>query len=95
MSIEIRRTLTLVQTTYEEGGKAVPVPTKLVSAMAIVKNPWFGRGWVENLRPEIQEHGPVLGKLLWRLSKTLGLVAGGLRISGQKFKSMGRCWASS
>ena len=42
MSIEIRRTLTLVQTTYEEGGKAVPVPTKLVSAMAIVKNPWFG-----------------------------------------------------
>jgi hypothetical protein len=54
MSIEIRRTLTLVQTTFEEGGKAVPVPTKLVSALAIVKNPWFGRGWVENLRPEIQ-----------------------------------------
>jgi len=56
MSIEIRRTLILVQTTYEEGGKAVPVPTKLVSAIAIVKNPWFGRGWVENLRPEIQEN---------------------------------------
>jgi hypothetical protein len=44
MSIVIRRTLTLVQTTFEEGGKAVQVPTKLVSAIAIVKNPWFGRG---------------------------------------------------
>ena len=43
MSIEIRRTLTWVQTTYEEGGKSVPVPTKLVSAIAIIKNPWFGR----------------------------------------------------
>ena len=64
MSIVIRRTLTCVQTTFEEGGKAVQVPTKLVSAIAIVKNPWFGRGWVENLRSEIQEHGPVLGKLL-------------------------------
>ena len=29
MSIEIRRTLTWAQTTYEEGGKAVPVPTKI------------------------------------------------------------------
>jgi hypothetical protein len=39
MSIEIRRTLTLVQTTYEEGGKAVPVPTKLVSAHGDCQKP--------------------------------------------------------
>ena len=57
MSIEIRRTLTLVQTTYEEGGKAVPVSTKLVSVIAIVKNPWFGRGWVENLRQKFKSTG--------------------------------------
>jgi len=81
MSIEIRRTLTLVQTTYEEGGKAVPVPTKLVSALAIVKNPWFCRGWVENLRPEIQEHGPVLGKLLTDLL---------LEICGDKIEGCGK-----
>ena len=81
MSIEIRRTLTLVQTTYEEGSKAVPVPTKLVSAIAIVKNPWFGRGWVENLRPEIQEHGPVLGKVLTDLL---------LEICGDKIEGCGK-----
>ena len=32
--------------------------------MIIIKNPWFGRGHVENLRPEIQEYGPVIGKIL-------------------------------
>lgn len=64
MTVEIRRTLTTVQHTFVEGGKAVDKPTLLVAAMAIIKNPWFGRGYVENLRPEIREHGPVLGKML-------------------------------
>jgi hypothetical protein len=64
MAPEIRRTILNVQTTYIEGWKEVPVPTKLVTAMAIIKNPWIGQGHVENLRPEIQSHGPVLGKLL-------------------------------
>jgi hypothetical protein len=64
MTAEIRRTLMHVQTTFQEGGKTVDVPTKLVAAIAIIKNPWFGRGYVENLRPEIRSVGPVLGKLL-------------------------------
>jgi len=64
MPTEIRRTILNIQTTLEEGGKTVETPTKLVSAIAIIKNPWFGRGYVENLKPEIHESGPVLGKLL-------------------------------
>ena len=64
MAVTIRRTLLHVQTTHEEGGKTVDDPTLLVAALAIVRNPWFGRGWVEDLRPEIREHGPVLGKTL-------------------------------
>ena len=32
--------------------------------MAIIKNPWFGRGHVENLRPEIRDIGPEIGELL-------------------------------
>ncbi len=60
----VRRTLTQVQTTYEEGGRAVATPTLLVAAIAIIKNPWFGRGYVENLRPQIHEIAPGLGKLL-------------------------------
>lgn len=64
MAVEIRRTLVTVQTTYLEGWKEVAEPTKMVAAMAIIKNPWFGRGHVEDMSPEIREHGPVLGKLL-------------------------------
>lgn len=64
MPVEIRRTLSLTQTTFEEGGRIVETPTKLVSALAIIRNPWFGQGFVENLRPAILEHGPVIGKLL-------------------------------
>ncbi|SHK79986.1 Amino acid synthesis [Roseovarius marisflavi] len=64
MPVEIRRTLTLVQTTFKEGFKEVAEPTRLVSALAIIRNPWFGRGHVEDLGPEIREAGPVLGQLL-------------------------------
>jgi hypothetical protein len=64
MTVEIRRTLMNVQTTFEEGGKEVDEPTKLFAALAIIKNPWFGRGFVEDLRPEIRETGPVIGELL-------------------------------
>lgn len=64
MPAEIRRTIINVQTTYEEGGKPLSVPTKLVAALAIIKNPWFGQGFVEDLGPEIRAVGPVIGKLL-------------------------------
>jgi len=64
MPVEIRRTLTLVQTTRKEGWKEVHPPTRLVAALAIIRNPWFGLGHVEDLGPEIRSHGPELGGML-------------------------------
>ena len=64
MPAQIRRTLLHHQVTYEEGGKPVETPTELVAAMVIIRNPWFGRGFVEDLRPEIRDLGPELGQLL-------------------------------
>ncbi len=64
MPIEIRRTLTWSQTTLVEGWKQVAKPTRLIAALAIIRNPWFGRGHVEDLGPEIREHCPELGRLL-------------------------------
>lgn len=64
MSIEIRKTLLQVETTFIEGGRAAPVPLKFFSAFAVVKNPWAGRGFVEDLKPEIHAAAPVLGELL-------------------------------
>jgi len=63
-AVEIRRTLMVEQTTFREGWKDVAEPTKLYAALVIVKNPWFGRGHVEDMSPEIRPRGPVLGKLL-------------------------------
>ena len=78
MPVEIRRTILHRQMTYREGWKDVAEPTLMVAAMAIIRNPWFGRGHVEDMSPEIREHGPVLGKLLTDmiLKETGGTVEG-------------------
>ncbi len=81
MPVEIRRTLSQVQTTYKEGWKEVAEPTLLVAALAIVRNPWHGKGHVEDLRPEIREHGPVLGKLLTEMI---------LDVTGDKLEGYGK-----
>ena len=64
MTFEIRKTLLQVETTLIEGGKSAPVPLKLYSALAVVTNPWAGKGFVDDLKPEIHEAAPVLGELL-------------------------------
>lgn len=64
MSVEIRKTLLQVETTLVEGGKAAARPLVLYTALAVVKNPWAGRGFVEDLGPEIRRVAPVLGETL-------------------------------
>jgi hypothetical protein len=60
----IRKTYLNVETTLIEGGKAAPRPLVMITAAAVVKNPWAGMGFVEDLRPAIHEVAPVLGSLL-------------------------------
>ncbi|MBA3911949.1 MAG: peptide synthetase [Rhodobacter sp.] len=64
MPAQVRKTFTLIETTLIEGGRAVPQPLKLITAVAVLKNPWAGRGFVEDLKPEIHDVAPELGKLL-------------------------------
>lgn len=63
----IRKTLLQVETTLTEGGRAAPAPLKLIAAIAVLKNPWAGQGFVEDLKPGIHEAAPVLGELLTRM----------------------------
>jgi hypothetical protein len=63
----IRKTLLHVETTLIEGGKAAPAPLKLIAAMAVIKNPWSGKDFVEDLRPEIHDQAPELGELLTKM----------------------------
>jgi Amino acid synthesis len=64
MSAIIHKTLLHVETTLIEGGRVAATPLKLIAAAAVVKNPWAGRGFVENLKPEIHDVAPELGALL-------------------------------
>lgn len=80
MPFEIRKTLLQVERTYVEGGREAKQPLTLYAALAIVSNPWAGTGFVEDLRPEIGEAAPVLGKLLTAM--LIDAVGSGAAIEG-------------
>lgn len=53
MTTGIRKFCTFLEETIVEGGREAPRPVNVVVVAAIVRSPWAGRGFVENLRPEI------------------------------------------
>lgn len=61
---EIRKIVRYDETALIEGGKAAPTPLRMFAAAAVLTNPWAGRGFVEDLSPEIYAIGPILGKIL-------------------------------
>lgn len=67
MTLEVRKTLLTSETTFVEGGRRADVPLRLIAALAVVRNPWAGRGYVEDLKPEIHEVAPALGELLTQM----------------------------
>ncbi len=80
MPAEIRKTLLHVEDTLIEGGKPAETPLKMIAAVAVIRNPWAGLGFVDDLRPKIQECAPGLGKLLTDM--VLGAAGGGDKVEG-------------
>ena len=80
MGLELRKKVTYVEETLIEGGRAAPVPLKLFAAAAILKNPWAGRGYVEDLKPEIHAIAPLLGEML--TAEILRLTGSGEAVEG-------------
>ncbi|WP_010141925.1 amino acid synthesis family protein [Oceanicola sp. S124] len=80
MPAEIRKTLLHVETTWIEGGKVAPVPLKMIAALAVIRNPWAGQGFVEDLRPAILDCAPGLGALLTGM--VLEAAGGGDKVEG-------------
>jgi hypothetical protein len=64
MHPEIRKSVQYVDETRIEGGRAAAVPLKLMAVAVVMRNPWFGRGYVEDLKPEIHVCAPILGEML-------------------------------
>lgn len=76
----LRKIVTYTETTLIEGGRAAPVPLRFFAAAAILKNPWYGRGFVEDLKPEIHAIAPGLGETL--TAEMLRLAGSGEAIEG-------------
>lgn len=64
MKLQLRKIVTYSEDVRIEGGRAAPTPLRLFGAAAVISNPWFGHGFVEDLRPAILETAPVLGRIL-------------------------------
>lgn len=63
MAPEIRKFVTYDEEVLIEGFRATEMPWRMFAVAAVIRNPWSGR-FVEDLRPEIQSIGPVLGAAL-------------------------------
>ncbi|WP_375741561.1 amino acid synthesis family protein [Pseudomonas boanensis] len=64
MSFEIRKIVTCIEETFIEGGKAAAKPVTMTGVAVVLRNPWHGRGFVEDLKPEVRAHCSELGALM-------------------------------
>lgn len=80
---ELRKIVTFDEVIYRDGARAANPPLRMMAAAAVLTNPWAGRGYVEDLQPEIIRIAPILGKLL---TDTLITLAGG----GDKIEAYGK-----
>jgi len=83
MQPEIRKIVTYDEEILIEGFRPADRPWRMFAVAAVVKNPWAGR-FVEDLRPEIQAFGPILGEMMTKRMITL---AGG---SGDAIEAYGK-----
>jgi len=74
MTPEIRKIVHYEEEVLIEGFKKVPEPWKLFAVAAVVTNPWAGR-FVEDLKPQVQAFGPILGEMM--TNRILELAGGG------------------
>ncbi|MDZ4087602.1 MAG: amino acid synthesis family protein [Tabrizicola sp.] len=75
---ELRKLVTYDEDTVTDGGRACTPPLRMIAVAAVVTNPWYGRGYVDDLSPEIKRMGPALGKLL--TDRLIRLAGGGDKI---------------
>lgn len=64
MGLEIRKIVRYIEKTLIEGGKAADKPWIMAGVAAVIKNPWAGKGFVEDLRSDILALAPPLGEVL-------------------------------
>jgi hypothetical protein len=65
----------LLEETFIEGGKATDKPVTMVGLAVVMKNPWVGNGFVEDLKPQIRCSD--LGAMM--VERLVGIIGGAER----------------
>jgi hypothetical protein len=78
MELRLRKLVNFEEELHWEGDRRAHPPLRQFAVAAVVRNPWAGRSYAEDLTPEIRAFAPVLGKLL--TGRIVGLAGGGGRI---------------
>ena len=84
---ELRKIVTFDEDIYKEGNKSANPVLRIIGVAAVLTNPWKGRGFVEDLSPEIDRIAPVMGKAL--TDRLISLVG-----SGEKIEAYGKAAVS-
>ena len=71
----VRKYVSHIEEIHVEGGKRVDNPPRMIAVAAVVKNPWAGQGFVDDLKPAILKYAPPLGAELTR--RILEMAGGG------------------
>ena len=80
---ELRKIVTFDETVFKEGDKKAKIPLRIVGVAAVLSNPWKGKGFTQDLTPEIDRISPIMGKTLTdRLISLIG--------SGEKIEAYGK-----
>jgi Amino acid synthesis len=61
---ELRKLVTYDEKIHRDGDRAADPVLRLIAVAAVLRNPWAGRGYVEDLSPEINRIAPLLGQML-------------------------------
>jgi len=64
MNLELRKISSFIEETLIEGGRKAEQPVKMVVVAAVLRNPWAGQGFVNDLKPEILRVAPELGAIM-------------------------------
>ena len=59
---ELRKVVTYDEDIHRDGEKVVDPVLRVIGVAAVVKNPWFGQGFVEDLKPGIDRMAPRFGQ---------------------------------
>ncbi len=78
MDLRIRKLVNFEEEIRIEGERVADPALRVFGVAAVVRNPWAGRGYVDDLKPEIRAFAPILGKLL--TDRILALAGGGDKI---------------